>query len=311
MAATATASVAAAPRRRAETAPPAQRRARAPRRARRRAAPPAASRPRRRANGRPARLGRPAPRFDDVDERLQRGRFVERARAGGDSPTPGKSTSTRGRHAPSAAVTPAHECWVSPSAGTNTMGAPVVVHAGAPAARASAPRPPASSPRRRRAQRRRVIVARPHRRHAADTASDASTSAHAGVAKRARHSTVSSRITSPSTSVDTTSMPAHDFAERRVAPVEVRLGRVREEELAAAGRARQRHSEDAFAVATHANLARNGVAGPAGAVAARIAALDAERERGETSACRRTACARAQRGCRRCAARRRPTAARE
>ena len=69
----------------------------------------------------------------------------------------------------------------------------------------------------------------------------------------------------------------HHLAEERVAPVEVRLRRERDEELAAAGvLARERHAHGAAAVGAARDLAAQRVAGAAVAVAARAAALHDE-----------------------------------
>ena len=89
--------------------------------------------------------------------------------------------------------------------------------------------------------------------------------------------TVTRSITSPGRIRSTTSMPADHLAEERVAPVEVRLRRKRDEELAAAGvLPRQRHAHGAAAVGAARDLAAQRVAGAAVAVAARAAALHDE-----------------------------------
>src|SRR3982751_1576636 len=64
------------------------------------------------------------------------------------------------------------------------------------------------------------------------------------------------------------------LAEDGVAAVEMRLRRMGDEELAAAGvRTGQRHPERPPQIAPAVQLVANGVAGPAVAVAARVAAL--------------------------------------
>ena len=71
--------------------------------------------------------------------------------------------------------------------------------------------------------------------------------------------------------------PVHHVAEHRVARVEVRLRRVRDEELAAAGVLPvERHADGAAQIRPLVDLVANRVARPALAVAARIAVLHDE-----------------------------------